>query len=207
MPELKTDIERREFYFDVDAKKDETRGHMLEGIPIVFGQRADLEWYDEIIEPGALDATDMKDVPFLINHDMEAMPLARSRNNNENSTMQMRVQPDGMHIRVNLDVDRNVRASEAYSAAERGDVSGMSFAFTVADDSWEGLDTGHPIRHIRSISKLFEVSMVTFPAYSGAVIQARSLDSAKASLESAMNELKELREKKQKLALRIRLEN
>ena len=79
--------EIRAFNFEVRAEENEAHGHFLSGRPIVFGQRTDLGWYDEVIEQGALDYTDLKDVRFLVNHNVDMIPLARSRNNTENSTL------------------------------------------------------------------------------------------------------------------------
>ena len=87
--------EIRLFEFEVRAEQNEEHGHFLTGRPIVYGQRTNLGWFDEIIEPGALELTDLKDVRFLVNHNTDMIPLARSRNNNENSTMQMRVDDQG----------------------------------------------------------------------------------------------------------------
>lgn len=197
--------EIRTFDFEVRAEQNEEHGHFLTGRPIVFGQRTNLGMYDEIIEQGALDTTDLKDVRFLINHNVDMIPLARSRNNNENSTMQMSVDADGMGIRVDLDTERNADAKSLYSAVERGDISGMSFMFTVDKDSWDDVDTEHPVRHVRSIRQVFEVSAVTFPAYSSTVIQARgladALDSAKASLDSERARLAEIERRKKKIRI------
>lgn len=197
--------ELRTFDFEVRAEQNEEHGHFLTGRPIVFGQRTDLGWYDEIIEQGALDSTDLKDVRFLVNHNVDMIPLARSRNNNENSTMQMSVDADGMMIRVDLDTERNADARSLYSAVERGDISGMSFMFTVDQDAWEEVDTDHPTRRVRSIRKVFEVSAVTFPAYSSTVISARgladALDSAKASLDSERARIAEIDRRKQKIRI------
>ena len=181
-------IERR---FDVElrAMRDEDNGNYIVGVPIVFDKETDLGYYTETIDRHALDETDMKDVRFLVNHNTDMIPLARSRNNNANSTMQMWVEEDGLHIRVNLDTERNTEARALYSAVDRGDVSGMSFMFSVDKDNWEGLDGETPKRTITSIGKIFEVSAVTFPAYEQTSIQAadlaEALESAKAVLESA----------------------
>lgn len=204
--QLKSEI--RLFNFEIRAEEDQERGSVLTGRPIVFGQRTNLGWYDEIIEPGALDVTDLKDVRFLVNHNTDMIPLARSRNNTENSTMQMSVDADGMAIRVNLDTENNADAKSLYSAVSRGDISGMSFMFTVDKDSWDEVDTDHPTRRVRSIRQVMEVSAVTFPAYSQTSIQARglsdALDSAKESLESERTRLAEI--EKQKKKIRIMME-
>lgn len=200
---MKTEI--RSFDFEVRAEQSEEHGHFLSGRPIVFGQRTDLGWYDELIERGALDTTDLKDVRFLVNHNTDMIPLARSRNNTENSTMQMSVDEDGMGIRVDLDTENNADAKSLYSAVGRGDITGMSFMFSVDKDSWDDIDSDHPTRHVRSIARVLEVSAVTFPAYSQTSIQTRglsdALESAKESLESVRAEKRAIERKKQKIKI------
>ena len=189
--------ETRAFNFEVRAEQDEKHGDYITGTPIVFGQATDMGWYQESISRDALADTDLKDVRFLVGHNTGMIPLARSRNNNENSTMQMTVNERGMDIRVDLDTENNAEARALYSAVRRGDMSGMSFMFIVDSDSWEDIDTEYPKRTITSIRKVFEVSAVAFPAYEGTSIQAASegdpLDSARASLESARKRLAEER--------------
>ena len=189
--------ETRAFSFEVRAEQNEQHGTFITGTPIVFDQETDLGWYSETIDRDALKDTDLKDVRFLIGHNTGMIPLARSRNNNENSTMQMTVNEHGMDIRVDLDTENNAESRSLYSAVKRGDMSGMSFMFIVDKDSWEDVDTEHPKRTIRSIRKVFEVSAVAFPAYEGTNIQAASegdtLESVRASLESARQQLKEER--------------
>lgn len=197
--------EIRSFNFEIRAEADE-KGSVITGTPIVYNERTDLGWYDEIIDDGALAETDLRDVRFLVNHNTDMIPLARSRNNNANSTMQMAVTENhGMDIRVNLDTENNADAKSLYSAVNRGDLSGMSFMFVVDEDSWEDLESEHPTRHVRSISKVFEVSAVTFPAYSATSIQARglsdALESAKTSLESAKAEARKKEEHKRKIRI------
>ena len=198
--------EIRAFDFEVRAEQNEEHGKFLSGQPIVYDEKTDLGWYSEVIDDGALTDTDLRDVRFLVNHNTDMIPLARSRNNNVNSTMQMEVVPgSGMAIRVNLDTENNAEARSLYSAVERGDISGMSFMFRVDEDSWDDLDSEHPTRHVRSISKVFEVSAVTFPAYEATSIQARglseALESARTSLESAKAEAREIERRKQKIRI------
>lgn len=183
------DIELRAFDFEVRAERDEEHGSYLSGTPIVYEAWTDLGWYDERIADGALADTDLKDVRFLVNHNTDMIPLARSRNNNANSTMQMEVVDGvGMNIRVNLDTENNAEAKALYSAVERGDISGMSFMFTVDGDNWKDIDSDHPKRTITAIKRVMEVSAVTFPAYEQTSISTRgladALENAKASLES-----------------------
>ena len=196
--------EIRSFSFEVRAEKDE-RGSLITGRPIVFGSRTDLGWYDEIIERGALNDTDLKDVRLLVNHNVDMIPLARSRNNTDNSTMQLIPDENGLSIKAVLDTENNADARSLYSAVERGDIDGMSFMFTVEKDSWDDPDSDHPTRHLLSIRRVFEVSAVTFPAYSKTSIQARglsdALESAKDSLESEKARLKAIERRKQKIRI------
>ena len=197
--------EIRNFNFEVRAKEDEERGHSIEGRAIVYDEPTDLGWYREVISKGALDDTDLKDVRLLVNHNVDMIPLARSRNNNKNSTMQLTVDDDGLGMRADLDVENNTDAKSLYSAIDRGDISGMSFMFGVDEDRWEDLDTDYPTRYITSITKVFEVSAVTFPAYESTSIEARglteALESAKVSLESAKSELRKIERQKQKIRI------
>ena len=191
--------EIRAFSFECRADENEQHGTFITGTPIVFGQATDMGWYEETISRDALAKTDLKDVAFLVGHNTGMIPLARSRNNNENSTMQMTVNDDGMDIRVDLDTENNAEARALYSAVKRGDMTGMSFMFTVDKDSWTDAESDYPKREILSIRKVFEVSAVAFPAYPQTSIQAASedasLESVRASLESARQQLAEERAK------------
>lgn len=187
----KKELERRDFLCEVRAENTE-RGRILTGRPIVYNSRTDLGFFDEIIESGALDKADLTDVRFLVNHDLSKIPLARSRRNNGNSTMQLSIDGEGLAIRVYLDTENNADARALYSAVERGDITGMSFMFSVRGEEWENIDSEHPTRHITEIAKVVEVSAVTFPAYDAAGINARSkeaLDSARAELESSRQQM------------------
>ena len=122
---------RRSYNFDVRAESTE-RGYILTGRPIVYDQRTNLGAFDEIIDRGALDAADLRDVRFLVNHDVKKIPLARSRRNNGNSTMQLTPDFEGLSLDwVQLDIDNNAEARALYSAVQRKDITGMSFMFNI----------------------------------------------------------------------------
>ena len=200
--------EVRMFRFEMRAENDEQHGDFITGRPIVFNERTDLGMWDEIIDAGALDETDLKDVRLLVNHNIDMIPLARSRNNNANSTMQMIVVEEGMDIRANLDTENNTDAKSLYSAISRGDLDGMSFMFSVDGEKWEDLRSEHPTRHITRISKVFEVSAVTFPAYEQTSIEARgladTLENGKAALENARREAERLEEEERARSMEIK---
>lgn len=183
-----TPLIRRSYPFEVRAEQDEQSGYIITGRPIVYEQLTNLGYFDEIIARGALDGTDLTDVRFLVNHDTSMIPLARSRRNNKNSTMQLTVDRDGMGIRVNLDVENNAEARALYSAVQRGDITGMSFMFSIDDEEWSDLESDHPKRTIRKIGTVVEVSAVTFPAYEQTEISTRckeALDSARQAVDTA----------------------
>ena len=183
----KKELERRSYNFEVRAEGTETGG-IITGRPIVYNSKTDLGWFDEIIEAGALDKADLTDVRFLVNHDTSKIPLARSRRNTPNSTMQLMTDTEGLSIRVNLDTENNSEAKNLYSAVQRGDISGMSFMFGIDDEEWENLESDHPTRHIKAISTVVEVSAVTFPAYEATEINARSkeaLENARSAVDTA----------------------
>lgn len=185
-PERKP-LESRSYSFEVRAEESE-RGNIITGRPIVYESKTDLGWFDEVIERGALDGADLTDVRFLVNHDISKIPLARSRRNNGNSTMQLSPDYEGMAIEVQLDTENNSEARSLYSAVQRGDITGMSFMFSIDDYDWENLESDHPTRHINKIGSVVEVSAVTFPAYDSTEINARSkeeLESARLALEKA----------------------
>ena len=190
MGDEKKPLEQRSYSFEVRAESGE-KGNLITGRPIVYESKTDLGWFDEIIERGALDGADLTDVRFLVNHDISKIPLARSRRNNGNSTMQLSPDYEGMAIEVQLDTENNSEARSLYSAVQRGDITGMSFMFSIDDEEWSDLESEHPTRHVRKIGSVVEVSAVTFPAYESTEINARSkeaLESARLALEKAKEE-------------------
>ena len=183
------ELERRFYTFEPNAEKRDDGTAQISGRPIVYNSPTDIGgMFREIIMPGALDGADLKDVPLLVNHNDRMIPVARSRRNNGNSTMHLYTDTEGMGFNASLDVARNATSAELYSAVDRGDIDGMSFAFQVDDERWEGLETEYPTRYINRFSRIREISAVTFPAYDSSEINARSksaLESARAALESA----------------------
>ena len=190
---MKNTLERRSYTFDVRATEGENGEKIITGRPIVYEAKTDLGYFDEVIARGALDGADLRDVRFLVNHDTSMIPLARSRRNNGNSTMKLSTDFDGMSMDfVKLDVENNSDARALYSAVQRGDITGMSFCFSIDAQEWLDLESDHPTRRITKIGKVVEVSAVTFPAYDSTEISARS----KEALESARLELESAREQR-----------
>lgn len=188
----KKELEKRAYNFEVRAEEREDGTGIITGRPIVYEAETIIgDYFKEIISRGALDGTDLTDVRFLVNHNTEMIPLARSRRNNGNSTMQLSVDYEGLTIETLLDIENNNDARALFSAVKRGDITGMSFMFSVTDEEWEDLDSELPTRRIKSIGSVIEVSAVTWPAYEQTDINARNqeaLESARSAVETARNQ-------------------
>lgn len=138
------------------------------GYAAVFGQETDIGgMFREVIAPGAFDeAIGRDDVVFLINHD--GLPLARTRS----GTLRLSSDGTGLRIETELDTeDPDVRS--IVPKMKRGDLDKMSFAFWPEVQEWD--ESGDmPVRTIRK-ARLYDVSIVTTPAYEGTSIALRSL--------------------------------
>lgn len=161
---------------------------ILEGRAIVFDQATTINdpvgSYTEIIKRGALDGADLTDVRLLFNHDLNRVPLARTPR-----TMSLKVDPVGMMIRATLPNTESAR--EVYESVKRRDLSGMSFAFKVP----EGGDTYDPktnTRTINKIEKVYECSVVQFPAYGQTSVEARSVMTESQKRLRQLQQLKEM---------------
>jgi HK97 family phage prohead protease len=183
----KKEMETRNYSVDFETREEGESG-ILEGRPIVYGQRADIGgWFEEVIEPGALDSTDLTDVRLCLNHDTSFV-YARSRRNNPNSTMQLFTDAEGLRFRAGLAIKESAAAKDLYSAVSRKDIDKMSFMFSIDSEWWENLESDYPTRHITKIGTVVEISAVTFPAYQATSINARgkeALESARSAVETA----------------------
>ncbi len=162
-------FEQRSYASDVTANSNEIVGN-----PVVCGVRTQMLDYIEVIEPGALTEADISDVLLTVNHNLNDIPLARSKGGQPGETMQLSVDNYNCNITAQLDVENNPQARALHSAVSRGDITGMSFMFHVKEDTWEH-ENDTLVRHIQKIDKIFDVSAVTIPAYPSTSISARSV--------------------------------
>ena len=154
--------------------------------------------YIEVIEPGALTEADISDVLLTVNHNLNDIPLARSKGGQPGETMQLTVDNYNCRITAQLDVENNPQARALHSAVTRGDITGMSFMFHVKEDTWER-ENDVLVRHIQKIDKIIDVSAVTIPAYPSTSISARSAGFENEN--TAENKQTEQRKKAEKLEL------
>lgn len=149
---------------------DSAQALILSGRPIVYDTPTLINDYSgsytEIILRGALDNADLSDVRLLYNHDTNKVPLAKTPN-----TMRLNVDDQGLTFTAELPDTES--AKEVYTAVKRGDLSGMSFAFKVPDGGDE-YDAKTNTRTIRQIAKVYECSIVPYPAYPTTSVEARS---------------------------------
>lgn len=186
----KLELISRSYLAEVRAAGDEEA--RIQGRPIVFGSQTDIGGYfGEVIDEGALDEADLSDVRFCKNHDTSNV-YARFKRGKENNTMNLAISRDGLDIDAGLDVKGNPLAATLYSEVKRGDISGMSFMFSVREQEWKNLDSDYPIRHIKKIGAVIEVSAVTFPAYEATQISARDAEAVEAARQ-ALEDAKEQR--------------
>lgn len=186
------EIVKRAFDAVFETREEDSSG-IITGRPVVLNSRTDLGFCDEVIDSGALQKTDLRDVRLCLNHDTSYV-YARSRQNNGSSTMQIMTDAIGLAFTAGLDIQNSPKAQDLYSAIKRGDIDKMSFMFTIDGYEWENLKSDHPTRHITSIGTIFEISAVTFPAYDSTSISARdasALESVKRELEKARASLRE----------------
>ncbi|ERM91897.1 peptidase U35 [Caldanaerobacter subterraneus subsp. yonseiensis KB-1] len=155
------------------------------GYALKFNQPSNDLGFIEIIDRHALDNTDMSDVVALINHDPNLV-LGRTTS----GTLKLKVDDIGLYIEV-MPTDTSY-ARDLIANMEAGNISQCSFAFVVADDGddWKiDEETGIITRTILNIAKLYDVSIVTFPAYSQteAVVAQRKAQNLKAEAEQRKN--------------------
>ena len=143
--------------------------------------------YYEVIQRGALDGTDLKDVPFKYNHSDSVMVMARTRN----KTLELIPDDKGLLVRAKL--ANTTAGRDLYELIKRGDIDKMSFAFTVAEDSY---DKETHTRTIKRFKRIWDVSAVDTPAYDQTYIAARSYFEAQAEAErQAAEAAEELRKR------------
>lgn len=144
-------------------------GIQVSGYAAVFGEETDIGgMFREKIEAGAFkDAIGRDDVVFLINH--EGLPLARTRS----GTLTLKEDEHGLLMQTSLDAN-DPDVNSIIGKMKRGDLDKMSFAFRADVEEWD--DSGEtPLRTIKQ-ARLYDVSIVTFPAYDGTDIGLRSLE-------------------------------
>ena len=175
-----------------EPQEGQTESREIEGRPIVFGVRSVnlTPWSStrkvyEVLEPGCIsrELLQKSDVVLNLNHNSDVVNvLGRYRNNPERDTLKLEMRGDGIDCRCELPKTNN--ANDTLELIRRGDITGMSFAFS---DDYEDTENGVSyertndvedgkevwLRHVKRITGLYDVSIVTHPAYEQTTVANR----------------------------------
>jgi len=173
----------------------------LEGRAIVFDSYSNNLGFYEKINRSAIsqELINNSDIIFTFNHDPNQL-LARYRNGGGSLDVELR--EDGVYF--SFDIPNTTLGNDIYELIKRGDISNCSFCFTVADEKdsqkWEKRD-GKMYREIMKIDGLYDLSAVTYPAYSDTDINARSIEArniAEEEIDKIIKEAEEMKEEQEK---------
>lgn len=172
------DAERRYFSAPVEYRKDGDAGGRIEGIAAVVNKRTDLGWYEEEIEKGAFDEVMKDDVRALFNHDPN---LVLARTTSGTLTLSLNDRGDLMY---SYETPDRTYARDLEDSVAKKDVDQSSFAFSIKQERWiwaeQRSDGGKKdLRIVEKLSRLYDVSPVTYPAYQDTSVAKRSFESAK----------------------------
>lgn len=175
-----------------EAADGQSESRRVEGRPIIFGVRSRnlTPWSDtrvvyEILEPGCLSPELMQrsDVLLNINHSTKVTDIM-GRCRNGNGTLELTLRD--LYVEMGCELPKTNCANDTLELIKRGDISGMSFAF---NDDWQDSENGVSyertnetvdgkevwLRHVKKITELHDVAIVTNPAYEQTTVAAREI--------------------------------
>ena len=188
----------------IREEQDGQESRTVEGMPIVFGVRSVnlTPWSEsrevyEVLEPGCIsnDLLMRSDVVLNLNHS-NMVPDVLGRCRNGKGTLELRM--DDNHISCRCELPHTNNADDALELMRRGDINGMSFAF---EDDWEDSENGVSyertgeihngkevwLRHVKRITGLYDVAIVTHPAYEQTSVATREAgDRINAAIEEQL---------------------
>lgn len=160
---------------------DESEKMIVEGYAAVYDSETNIAGlFTEIIERGAFDSANMKDVPLKYNHSDAVPILARTRNKSLTLT------PDEKGLKIRAELLDTTDGRDMFTRIKSGLLDKMSFAFSVNPDGekWTTDDNGFQRRTITKFDRIFDVSVVDTPAYDETEIYARSKAIADANAQT-----------------------
>ena len=189
-----TTMEKRIFNIENRFETKEDGKELVTGYGSIFNSRSEnLGGFYEYKSPTAIskETIEKSDVRALINHDANLI-LAR----NTSGTLDLTVDEKG--LKYSFEIPETSYGKDLAINMKNGNLNQSSFAFTVADDEWNTDEDGNDIRTITAIDRLYDISVVSYPAYS----QAESdLVVAKRGL-TLYKEKKEIKEEEKDLVAR-----
>lgn len=182
----KIDNEKNERFITAELETrmlDDSDEKLVEGYASLFDQRYDIAgWFDEVVERGAFDETDMSDVVLNFNHNNDVI-LGRTTA----GTLTLTVDERGLKFKANLPDTQ--QANDLYKSIKRGDINQCSFAFIVDEANWVE-ESEKELRKITKIKKLYDVSITTFGANPKTSVDARNQDVEKEKRQALLRKLK-----------------
>lgn len=194
-------VKNEQRFIEMRAIDNEEGKMIIEGYAITYDQPSTHVYgsrkFTEVIKRGALDYTDMEDVPLRYNHN-DTWCMARTRN----KSLQLIKDEIGLKIVAELIDTQSNR--DIYKSIQEGLIDKMSFAFSVSNrgDNWTYGDE-ETVREVTSIRKLYDVSVVDTPFYDATSVYARSFE----LLESNLNKKNEIDLRKRKLQMQFKYKN
>jgi len=164
----------RNFDFETKEMRVEGQAVTFENPTLMF--EVDGMQFYEVISRSAFEEAKIDDVVLVIDH--KGKPAAKTKN----GTLELKANESGLFI--SADLSRNATGRELHEDIENGFYDKMSFAFTIASESY---DKKTRTRRIEKIDRLYDVSAVTFPAYENTNISARSFFEVEAEKENKLN--------------------
>ncbi len=182
---LSPDVETRNFALQNVEVREEGGKNIVVGYGAVFNSESNnLGGFTEFISRDAFSGREEDDVRFLLNHDPNYI-MGRTTS----GTLKLRVDDKG--LRYEVAIPDTSAGRDLLVSLKRGDISESSFAFTVEDDSWEQGENGAAVRTIKKVSRLYDVSAVTYPAYPNASVGLRSMEAWKDNMKETLEREKE----------------
>lgn len=174
--DIKLNPKERRFADTIELRQEKEDEMILEGYPLKFDNETligDKRYgFREIISKDALNDTDMKKVPLKYNHSDGYLALASTKN----GSLELTVDDIGLHMKAKL---LNTGAHrDVFEMVKSGLLSECSFAFTLGENGseWKDVDNDVPLRIIKNIDRLYDVSIVDIPAYENTEVYARSFE-------------------------------
>ena len=203
-----------------EPQEGQTASRRITGRPIVFGVRSHnlTPWSEyrevyEVLEPGCISTEVMQksDIVLNTNHRNDVSCILGRYRNTDKDTLKLELRADG--VDCDCDLPNTTTADDTLELIKRGDIDGMSFAF---EDDWEDSENGVSyermrdeetgkkeiwVRHVKRITALYDVSIVTHPAYEQTTVATREqADEINAAIEAQLKSEREAEEEAQRRA-------